>query len=238
MAAAAFGADADKITTIRIATPSWPGQTNEDGTGLFFDIVRGVYDPAGIKMEFEIVPWKRAEKMIESNEADAMLSALRRKGRLTPKYPMWIEYTGAVFKKDNITNWKDKQSLNGKKAVWLRGYDFHTVSHLKGITFSGWSEVDDYAQGWAMLDKNRADAYIDALADIEAYIKENKPDMNIYRVEIIWGDNAYMSFAKTEKSNKLIEIYDQKIIELFKSGELEKFFKKWDSRYSPDAWKE
>ena len=62
-----------EIKTIHIVTPAWPDQTNEDGNGLFFDIVRSIYEPAGIKMKYEIVPWKRAELMLNSNRADAMV---------------------------------------------------------------------------------------------------------------------------------------------------------------------
>lgn len=50
-AASVSGEDTDKITDIHIATPLWEGQTNKDGTGLFFDIVRSVYEPAGLTMK-------------------------------------------------------------------------------------------------------------------------------------------------------------------------------------------
>lgn len=46
-----FAQEPDKITEIHIVTPSWAGQTNEDGSGLFSDIVRNAYKPAGIKDE-------------------------------------------------------------------------------------------------------------------------------------------------------------------------------------------
>jgi hypothetical protein len=64
-----FAQELDKNKTIFIVTPEWDGQTNKDGTGLFFDIVRSVYEPEGIKMKFEIVPWKRAELMVISDKA-------------------------------------------------------------------------------------------------------------------------------------------------------------------------
>jgi len=232
----AFGNEAAKITEIRIVTPSWPDQTNEDGTGLFFDIVRSVYEPAGIKMTYKIFPWKRAEAMIASDEADAMLSALKRKDRLTPEYPLWVEYTAVVFRKDKVKEWKGLKILDNKRSVWLRGYDFHTTSYLKSVKLD-WEEIDAYESAWKMLEKGRTDFYIDALADIEQYIKKNKPDMNVYQVETIWGENAYMSFSKSEKSKKLIEIYDKRIIELFKSGELKKIFEKWNVIFPPEAWK-
>jgi len=221
--------------TIHIATPEWKNQTNKDGSGIYFDIVREVYEPVGIKMTYKFVPWERAEHMLESKEADAMVSALRRKERLTPEYPMWMEYTAVVFRKDNIKDWKGIESLRGKRALWIRGYDFHTTQYLKDIELK-WEETDDHATAWRMLDKGRTDFYIDAQVDIDEYITENKVNTDSYRKETIWGEKAYMSFSKTEKSGKLIQIYDKRIIELVKSGGLKKIFEKYNFTFPSEAW--
>ncbi len=233
----AFSAFGEDTKTIRIATPSWDGQTNKDGTGILFEIVKTVYEPEEIKMEYQIVPWERAEKMIAEEKADAMVSARKKEGRITPKYPMWVEHKMAVFKKDKI-RWEGIRSFNDRTAVWLRGYDEHLNEHLKDVKFKKWYEVDHYDQLWGMLEKERADFYIDILVDIDNYIKKAKIDMTPYQLEMMWYDNSYMSFSKSDKSKKLVEIYDRRIMELFKSGELEKLFKKWNVRFEPDAWKE
>ncbi|NJL58377.1 MAG: hypothetical protein HC887_00720 [Desulfobacteraceae bacterium] len=62
--------------------------------------------------------------------------------------------------------------------------------------------------------------------------------MTVYQVETLNGQKTYMSFAKTPKSDKLIEIYDRRIMVLFKSGELQKMYEKWDIKFAPEAWKE
>ena len=50
---------------------------------------------------------------------------------------MDVDYTVAVFKKDNI-KWEGQQSLKGKKVVWMRGYNYQ--NYLK--TDVSWSEID------------------------------------------------------------------------------------------------
>ncbi|MGE0086693.1 MAG: substrate-binding periplasmic protein [Desulfococcaceae bacterium] len=234
---AAFAQEPEKTTEIHIATPSWAGQTNEDGSGMFFDIVRTVYEPAGIKMKFEIVPWKRAESMISAKEADAYLSARKRKDRLVPRYPLWVEHTAVVFRKDRIKEWKGMESLNNKNLLWMRGYDFHTDSHLNGIQFK-WQETDSLEQAWKLVEMGRYDAYIEVLEDLKQYAKTGNADMNLLQIEVLWGENSYMAFAKREKSEKLMQIYDKRIKEIFDSGELEKLFEKWGIMYSPEAWRE
>ncbi len=47
-----------------------------------------------------------------------------------------------------------------------------------------------------------------------------------------------MSFSRTEKSERLIQIYDKRIIELFKSGELKKIFEKYNFTLPSEAWQE
>ncbi|MDM8537022.1 transporter substrate-binding domain-containing protein [Desulfobacterales bacterium HSG17] len=224
------------IRTIRIFTPSWPGQTNADGTGLFFDIVRSIYEPAGIKMTYKIVPWKRAEKMLMTNQADAMVDVLKSNAYITPVYPMNVLQQYVVFRKDNIKKWKGIETLENKSLVWIFGYDFHKNHHLKSKKFK-WTEAKTHASAWQMVVKGRTDFYLDVLADFENYIKNNNIDMEHYGIENVWNENTYMSFANSEKSKKLIEIYDKRIITLFQSGELKKIFEKWNYKFSPDAWK-
>ncbi len=231
-----FAAGQD-IKNIKIVTPEWEACTHKDGTGLFFEIVRNVYEPEGIKMEYEFVPWKRAVYIVEEKkEADAYLSRMKDSDHLAPDYPLWVEYAAAVFRKDHIGEWKGIATLSGKTAVWMRGYDYHTEKRIADVKLKKWDEIDKPEQAWRLVEKGRYDFYIDALLDIEQYVRKNKVNMESYHIGIIWGEPSYMIFAKTLKSAKLIEIYNRRIIELFKSGELKKIFNKWNIRFDSDAW--
>lgn len=219
-----------KPTTIIVATPMWEDQTHEDGTGLFFDIIRKVYEPSGIKMKFEIVPWKRAEEMVAEDQADVIPAGYKDDPGVYPKNPLYVDYTTAVFKKSVIKEWKGLQTLKEKNVIWQRGYNFHNVPALKALSLK-WSEFDDYAQAWEMLKNDRVDAYLESLIDLERYIRKNKIDMSVYQSEVLVAKNAYLRFSKSDKSKKLIEIYDKKIPELIASGELEAMFKKWNVKF-------
>ncbi|MEZ4527925.1 MAG: transporter substrate-binding domain-containing protein [Desulfobacterales bacterium] len=236
--AGAYAQEAAETETIDIATPVWEGQTNEDGTGLFFDIIRAVYEPAGIKMQFQIMPWKRAVQEMLSGKADAVLDMYSEdiaENMIAPSYPLLTEFTVAVFKKERIKEWKGIQSLSGLDLIWIRGYNYQNSRHLKGIKFN-WSEIDEYDTAWRMLAKNRTDAYLDAYTDATAYIKENKVDMNLYTMETIGGDKGYMVCGKSPKSEEFVKIYDKRILELLASGELEKIFAKWNYPFQADTW--
>ncbi len=226
-AVSAFGQAEEKITTIHVVTPSWEMYTNEDGSGAYFEVVRAVYEPLGITMTYEILPWKRARDKVILEKADALLGGSNNEEVLMPRFPLDFERTSVVFKKEHVKTWNGVQSLQGKNVVWLRGYDYHTDPKFAGIQCT-WYEVDNYAQAWGMLRKDRVDFYMDALFDIEQYIEEHHIDMTPYRIETAWVTNTYMGLAKSQRSEKLIEIYDRRIPELLASGELQKIFEKWE----------
>jgi len=237
---ASAGEAAGTPRQIDVITPQWDGQTNADGTGLFFDIVRRVYAPEGIELHYRFAPWKRAQKTVDSGAADAMLCVWREhakeEGQVIPRFPLFVEYTAVVFRKDRIKDWNGLTTLDGKSAVWLRGYDYHTFAHFAAVHFSSWAEVDDYPRAWELIERGHYNAYIDALIDIEHYIDEHAIDMAPYRLEILWGEKAYVAFFPSAKSETLMRIYDRRIQELAASGELKDIYGKWGGRYTPEAW--
>lgn len=230
------------VTKIEIITPQWEGQTNEDGTGLFFEIIRRVYDPMGIKVVYRFAPWKRCQTTVTSKDADAMLCVwqidAQRENQIIPHYPMYVEVTAVIFKRVSIPSWQGIHSMDLKRAVWLRGYDYHTYEPLRNIRFSKWHEVDSYENAWRQLNLDRFDVYLEALIDLEQYIKQNAIDTGLYSKEILGSEKAYISFSNSETSRELIRIFDGQILGLFRSGELEKIYQKWDQPFYPEYWED
>ena len=115
------------LKTLIVASPAWEGYTHEDGSGLYFELLRKIYQPRGIAVETLIVPWKRAKAKILNDQADCMPAAY-----LTPEddrwtypgYPMDVDYTAAVFLRRKVEAWDGLKTLAGKSVVWPRGYNF------------------------------------------------------------------------------------------------------------------
>jgi len=62
--------------------------------------------------------------------------------------------------------------------------------------------------------------------------------MKPYQMELLWNEKTYMSFSNSERSKKLADIYDKRIIDLLQLGELKRIFEKWNYKFSPEAWNE
>ena len=103
-----------------------------------------------------------------------MLAAYRtppEDGWIYPNKPMGVDIIMAVVRREAMTDWRGAETLGDRRVVWLRGYNFH--NYIKAAM--KWREVDSAKQGWTMVDRGRADAYLDTRPEVNHYL-ENNPD--------------------------------------------------------------
>ncbi len=233
----------EEITEITIVSAHWPNYTNQDGTGAYWEIVKSIYEPLGIKVNTHTLPWKRAEWQVVNGQADALLGTYQlgkreAKGMLFPKWHISVEDPiVAVFKKGAFKKFKDGeftqwqplglQNLKGRTVAWIRGYEFDK-NLLQGINIV--KHVITYPeQALKMVDLERIDAFL----DYETTIRETASSANInlerdFDIEIAkTGNKLFVGFAASHKAKALTEIYDQRMDELVKSGVIKNIYKKW-----------
>ena len=143
--------------SIKITTESWDLYTNTDGSGLFLDITRAIYEPRGIRIDLEFVPYKRALHSLENGNADAMYGtySTEKEGKpylFTPRIPIDKERTVAIFERDNHADWQGQTSLAKAQLAWVRGYDYHESLEVE---IGDYVEVTDSRQGLTMLSAGR-----------------------------------------------------------------------------------
>ncbi len=226
---------ADDIKTIYVVCDEWAGFTNKDGTGAYWEVVKAVYEPIGIKVKTKVMPWKRAEVTVVKKRADALLGDYyykdkERREYLYPKWHISIEDPIiAIFKKGTIKDWESKgiKSLAGKRVVWIRGYNFDKTL-LNGINVIKY-EITKHIQGLSMLDIGRMDVFLDYIFDTTPVAKKAGIDLDKhFEMKIVKsGDKLFVAFANTARSKKLIKIFDERITQLAESGEIEKIYLKW-----------
>lgn len=225
--AGAFNASAQTPDTIRVVSPVLDGFANADGSGLWFELIRAVYEPLGIMMQYELLPLKRAQKALEAGEADAIPGLNYDPERLMPRYPIHVKRPTAVFKRDRIADWQGPETLQGKTAVWMRGMNYEALLTERGIRLQ-WNTVDDWQQAWELLRKDRVDVYIDAIGAVSTYVFINDVDMERYRMEPLFSVRVYLRFSETETSRKLVDIYDRRMPELLQTGVVKALYDRWD----------
>jgi polar amino acid transport system substrate-binding protein len=216
-----------KPESITIATPVWKGWTNEDGTGLYFELLKLVYQPVGVSVQYEFVPWARAEGYIDLKKNDAMLGSYNTVDAYFPNYPIDTEYTAVVYKKVLAREWFGEETLRNKTIVWVRGYNYHKYLNVE----VSYIDANNSEQGWLMLMADRVEYFMNSLTAINKFLKQNDIDRDDFNIETVLTKNLYLRFAKTKKSKQLIQIFDQRMKELVRLGVLKDLYAKWDSPY-------
>jgi len=216
------------IDKVRFLSESWEGITNTDGTGLCWELFRKVYEPVGIEVTFEIVPYARSVRMVQDKQADVTVGVYKDEfdKALFSDWHYLQDIVLVVFKKGAVAEWKGEDSLSGRIG-WIRGYAFNEYL-TKEVKFY---ETDDRETGLKMLERDRLDFFLDTEAELKAALEAGVVDPKNLQVETILKLNVYLAFADNDRGRKLRKIFDDRMAELVKSGDLKPSYEKWGLRY-------
>ncbi|BDB22187.1 hypothetical protein cym2001_55520 [Pseudomonas sp. CYM-20-01] len=211
---------------IMLASEEWNDYTNKDGTGLAWDVLRQVFEPAGIKLQTRSVPYTRSVGLAQRGEVDGWVGSYRdeAKGVL---YPHWN------FDSDHIyalglasTPAPTAATLGNYRLAWVRGYKYE--EYLPNV--HRFNQVERRDGILPMLQHGRADFYIDALTEAK-YVLNQADDPSKFTLTPIAELPLYIGFADNERGRGLMAVFDQRMAALVKSGELKPIFERWKQPY-------
>ncbi|MGL4317999.1 MAG: substrate-binding periplasmic protein [Pseudomonas sp.] len=215
---------------IQLVSEHWAGHTNSDGTGLAWEIMRQVFEPAGVKMNFRIVPYTRSIGLVQRGEADAWLGSYR------DEIDQQIVYPQRYYDADRIAalGLSSKPlptlaSLGQFRLAWMRGYDYQ--AYIPGLQH--FQEIERRSGILGMLEHDHADFYIDADTEI-ADVLAGSAMAGDYRVTPLTRLPLYPGFADTPRGRQLAALFDQRMAELIRSGALRPVFQRWQQPYPFD----
>ena len=225
-----FGlANAEEVSDISVASEEWEGATHPDGSGLYWDIIRLVYEPVGIKVNYSISSYARSVALVKQKRADAWVGSYldEEEGVIYPKSHFDADDVSALFIKKSDQPWQGEASLEGKDVAWIKGYELHEYLDAK---FNK-RELINRDAVLQLLDLGRLDYYIDARPEIQTHFGATLETDTRFAVETIKKLNLYLGFANTAKGRKLADIFDERLPKLIESGELKALFDKWEFSY-------
>lgn len=222
--------DADGIRKVIAVGPSWKSFTNEDGTGLYHEILNKVFALYHITVQRQYVPSERGLQLIANGEADfqTCYDSIPLPYVLA-KVPMYENAYYVFFNKQRIGAWQGNDSLRGRKIVCRIGY--YSENNFKVPVLL--HKVKTGTAALAMVLLGRMDFYVDDLKLIQESIakSEIKFDHDAYATEKI-GSRAYFPvFAETKRSAKVMELYEAGMRRLHETNELEAIYRKWGHPY-------
>jgi ABC-type amino acid transport substrate-binding protein len=219
-----------ELQHVRIAGESWPDHTAADGSGLAWDIFRLVFEPAGVRVQIESVPYMRSIGLVQRGEADAWVGSYLNEVDQHVFYPRWH------YDADKIVALGLKgapspsvETLGQFRLAWVRGYEYQrylpSVRHYREVM-----RRDGILR---MLDLNHADFYLDAQGEVNDVL-ETSADRSRYRVTPLTTLPLYLGFADNARGRALAALFDQRMDEVVANGSLRPLFRHWQEPYPFD----
>jgi polar amino acid transport system substrate-binding protein len=208
-----------------------------DGQGLYWDIMRAVFELEGYFIKINIVPFARAINIVKTNNADALLNARlgEIEGLIYPEMHYSTAFVSVLCDQENFKEWKGEYSLAYKKVGSIRKYNYHDYLYMPVELY----ELRSRLSGIKMVLTDRLDCFLDSkfemIKTLDRYKSEgNKIDVtNRFMVKDIYTIRQYVGFANTKKGRELAKIFDRRIKVLLVSGELKALFDRWGYRPFP-----
>lgn len=216
---------------INLASDQWLEYTNADGSGLGWDLLRKVFEPAGVSVRFRIVPYTRSVGLVQRGEADAWVGSYQDETKAL--YPRWNYDTDHIYALGRATSPRPSLTTVGTyRLAWVRGYDYQ--KYLPNVLH--FNEVQRRGSILAMLEHDRADYYIDSLNEINFILKASA-DSAAYHITSLVDLPMYLGFADNPRGRALRKLYDQRMGELVASGQLREIFLRWKQPYPFESGK-
>lgn len=209
-----------------IVTDPWPPYALEvdgDIKGTDVEITQAVFQQLGIPVNIQFYPWKRCLKMVENQEADAILDASitpeRQEFMYFPEEPVSEGITVFFIKKGRTIPFTTLEDLNELRFGALLGYSY--CDEIDQSPFMKHAKrFRSLERGFKMLLANRIDALVEV--DLVGYFTAKQMGI-LDQIAIIpnasycQGGN-YLAFAKKPGYDQIASEFSQ-ALQVFKTTE-------------------
>ncbi|MBA6117527.1 transporter substrate-binding domain-containing protein [Pseudomonas putida] len=211
---------------VHLVSEVWFDYTNADGTGVAWDVLRKVFEPAGVKVVTQSAPYSRAVGLVKRGEADAWVGSYKEENG-DNLYPRWHFDMDHIYALGLASKPVPTLATVGQyRLAWVRGYDYS--NYLPNA--KNFREIQRREGILPMLEHDRVDFYIDAQTEVD-YVLGQSPQPQRFRRTHVAELPLYLAFSRSEQAKALRDLFDRRMAELVRSGELKPIFEHWKQPY-------
>lgn len=218
--------------TIVFATEEWKDATNRDGTGLYWDILRAVYEPHGFKIRPFIRSYQGSINLVRNKTVNAMIGSYVNEIEegIYPKNHFAVDIVQALYKKNSRIKWSGINTIIGKRVGWIEGYLYNEYIPISVVDSISIERVDSRENAFRQLKFSKLDFFIDAKGDLEDFFKIY-PDYqkNDFIMETILELKLYMVFSADVNGMQLAKLFDQNFSLFLKEGKIKALYDKYSN---------
>ena len=211
---------------IQLVSEEWIDYTNADGTGVAWDVLRKVFETAGVKVVTQSAPYSRAVGLVKRGEADAWVGSYKEENddNLYPRWHFDMDHIYALGLASKPV--PTSQNVGKYRLAWVRGYDYG--SYLPDV--HEFREIQRREGILPMLEHDRVDFYIDSQTEVD-YVLNQASQPERFRRTHVAELPLYLAFARNDQAKALRDLFDKRMAELVRSGELKPIFEHWRQPY-------
>jgi len=218
--------------TINLAGEFFPPQTNQDGTGQQFEVVRAIFEPLGYTIKVNVYPYRRVMYLLENSKVDMAvgLAKVENTELLFSEQPHDSDNLVAIYPKNSKVVWQGGHSLLGKRLLFTAGVregflsDLYLSSNID-LSTNPISEVSTRVHALNKLLLQRDDFLIDC--ECSLFLEDVKSYRSQFTAKKIGLTKIYAAFPQTKKSLKLKEIWQREFPKFIKTQAAREIYQKW-----------
>ncbi|WP_147819265.1 substrate-binding periplasmic protein [Salidesulfovibrio onnuriiensis] len=220
------------LKVVSFESPPYAFTDRDKIKGMLCDVVREGLSRMGLKVRFELVPWKRAVQMVRFGQADAIFYAVCNDERTTflyyPHEPLVVESTIALKKKGRKIA-VDRDFSNAEKLFLGVGRGFYYGPRLEGLLatrrFRKVEEAPGYAINLRKLLAGRIDILLADRVPSAYFIYQQGMGKDIEPVtddfgEVIVFDSvkSYLAFSRKTTLPEMALQFGKVLLEMRRDG--------------------
>ncbi len=224
--------------TITIRTDTWAPYTDTPGDkpGYMTEVAEAIFTAKGYKIDYQLMPWTRCLDAVKKGTYDAVLGTEPSESPtfVYPTEALGVNQNGFYVKKGSSWKYTNADSFKQVRLGIIDGYGYFPeldsyIETYKGNKLFKATGEDALPKLLKMLKAGRLDAIIDNINVMSASIQEGKlTDVIVSAGAVDYLDDLYMAFSPAkDSSEKYSKIFDEGLIELRKSGELQKIMESY-----------
>lgn len=218
----------NKLMFVTMNYPPYAYESNNKIQGFNIDILNEIFTRMNVKIEYKVVPWARAVKMIQEGDADAIFPFFKTKEReLFTDYPNHFTTEPIamfVLKESKIQYSGNLSQLSQYKFGRVRGYssgkefDDAVKNNIVKIDKATHSELN-----LKKFFKKRFDILVDnKYVILDQLKKQNSLDKIEELSPLLIDSKAYLGFSKKRNHAEIIEKFNFFLKEIKLDGTYEK----------------
>ena len=228
LAAANFGFAAD-APVLRIRADSWMpfnGDPAAKQPGYVVEFLREIFEPQGIKVDYQTMPWEAALKAAAAGEIEGVIGANKKEAEqlVTGAEPIAEPQFALFVRKDNPWKYESLRSLKDVRLGAVEGYSYWDsldgyIKKSSPPALKIYSGDTPLAEAMADLVAGKIDALPESVLVFVWAAKNSGRKFTDFRMACTeTSDPIYVAFSKNEPGRKYARLFDLGLRKLKESG--------------------